>query len=159
MLRTSERKKNRQRRYDWSKRFSEMRRKENRLRSQDKTDELKGRRIRVMKLRFPLVHWSESSMQKELSGGTSVIQLAAERLQRIRQGPAHGDSIGALIISVSVYLLHGGRQILFDAVQWSWFPGIMMHVWDVQQCDSLDIHSWMRSGVARKKSGSLTFPQ
>ena len=41
-------------------------------------------------------------------------------------------SVGALVISVSAQLLHGGHQILFDAVQWPWFPGIMMHVRVVQ---------------------------
>ena len=57
--------------------------------------------------------------------------MAAERLQRVHQGPAH--RIGALVISVPAQLLHGGRHILFDAVQWPWFPGNMMHVRAVQQ--------------------------
>ena len=127
---------------------SGMRRDENQTRPQDKTEKEGGPLLplesctlsnvrhdtgrEVWNLQFPLVHRPEPPMQKEIDGGTSVntwLQSSCKESTRVRH---IAISIGALVISVPAQLLHGGRQILFDAVQWPWLPGIMMHVHDVQ---------------------------
>ena len=85
-----------------------------------------------MELRVPLVQRPEPQMQKEISGGTSVntwLQSGCEVSARVWH---IAISVGALVLSVPAQLPHGGRHILFDAVLWPWFPGIMMHVRDVQ---------------------------
>ena len=71
-----------------------------------------------MELRFPLEHRSEPPMQKEINGGTSVNTWLQSGCNESTRVPHIAISTGALVISVSAQLFHGGHQILFDAVQW-----------------------------------------
>ena len=116
---------------------------------------------RGMELRFPLEHRPGPPMQEEISGGTSVniwLQSDCKESTSVRH---IAISIGALVISVPAQLLHGGHQILFDAVPWPstvdylgpWCMFVMYNM-----CDSLDFNSWMRRSVDRKKSGFVDVP-
>ena len=129
---------------------SEMRRKENQPRPQDKTDEGKRKVGHYCPWTVPLSQMFENTLEERYGTAVSTCtpartadaernqrrhvcqHLAAERCKESTRVQYIAINIDALVISVPVQLLHGGCQILFDAVQWPWFPGIMMHVRAVQ---------------------------